>query len=266
MGYYAIIIEIEELERTIQNKITEWSSQMLQAQEAVGGGIESLMTKASGETAQSISIYMAEVHLYLLERFFLLFAELWSRMLQYAEGYFEIAGEHDNGEIAQESLEDQMQMLTEEQGKFEEAASRLAEALSEVSGILGLSAPEESGVEDGFAGAGRYVERLRDEIGEYEAAHINDFAIMEEMMGNLEGLIAKHSGKNAVSIEKYQAGSILKYEETGRLIEIEKEQDAWLTESQGKLGDMLEEYQRRIAAEMREEEGRQKLKRWQSTR
>ncbi|MBD5401950.1 hypothetical protein HDR58_03990 [bacterium] len=201
-----------------------------------------------------------KIHQYLLDRFYRLFIEVSSRALVYAEGYYKIEDDRNRGEIAQESLEEQIQMLAENQGEFESIASDLGTAISSISNIIGLAAPSTQNVCDGFRSTGEVANNFMDEVGTYEFAHAaNDFAIMEGMMDSIESLIREYSGKAPAEVEKYQAGSIFTSEEVIALMEIEQVQTAWFAENGEDLRKAAEAYQNRINAALREEAGRQRL-------
>jgi len=79
--------EMEQAERMIQNSILEWTMQMNHVREAFDRCIVCMETKAEGETAESISSYIVDVHKYLLNQFFSLFTEMGSRIVQYVEEF-----------------------------------------------------------------------------------------------------------------------------------------------------------------------------------
>lgn len=101
MGYYVIMEEVEDLERVLERKMREWSVQTEQSIQSLGNLLACLEEKAAGN-------YMREVHGCLLGQLGQLAVEMAYRYLQYAEGYYKIEADTCAGEIAQESLEEQM--------------------------------------------------------------------------------------------------------------------------------------------------------------
>lgn len=79
--------EMVQAERMIQSGIAEWTRQMNHVREAFDRCIVCMETKAEGETAESISSYILDVHKYLLNQFFSLFTEMSSRIVQYVEEF-----------------------------------------------------------------------------------------------------------------------------------------------------------------------------------
>ena len=169
MEYYVIMEEVDDLEREAEHKTAEWSVRLTQTQQAVGGLLACLEENGAGKTAEAAGNYMRDVHGCLLGQLAQLSAEMASRCLQYAEGYFEIEADNCAGEIAQESLEEQMQALEEGEAAFLETAGELERVLAGVSDILPVSAPSTAAVETGFRALHMEAQRLWEEVGNYEA-------------------------------------------------------------------------------------------------
>ena len=256
MEYYVIMEEVDDLEREAEHKTAEWSVRLTQTQQAVGGLLACLEENGAGKTAEAAGSYMRDVHGCLLGQLAQLSAEMASRCLQYAEGYFEIEADNCAGEIAQESLEEQMQALEEGEAAFLEAAGELERVLAGVSDILPVSAPSTAAVETGFRALHMEAQRLWEEVGNYEADHIaTDFAVMEETMDRLESLIDRVSGKGEVRIAQYHAGEILEYEETKGLERLAQKREEYFIRNGKSIEEQMEEYWQRILLEEREIRG-----------
>jgi len=85
MDRHMVTEEIEQAEKLIQSSTLEWFMQMNYVREAFDGYIVCMETKAKGETAESVSDYIEDVHKYLLNQFYSLFAEISGRIVQYVE-------------------------------------------------------------------------------------------------------------------------------------------------------------------------------------
>lgn len=84
MNRQMITEQIKRAEKIIQSSTLEWFIQMNHVREALDGYMVCMETKAQGETAESVSSYIEDIHKYLLNQFYSLFAEMNSRIIQYA--------------------------------------------------------------------------------------------------------------------------------------------------------------------------------------
>ena len=260
MGYYVIMEEVEDLERVLERKMREWSVQTEQSIQSLGNLLACLEEKAAGAAAEAAGNYMREVHGCLLGQLGQLAVEMAYRYLQYAEGYYKIEADTCAGEIAQESLEEQMLVLEQGEMSFLEAAEELERTLSSVAGILDLPAPSTGTVESGFQEMREEVRCLWEETGTYEEERLaNDFKGMEETMDSLESLIARCSGKSGIRLDQYHAGGILKYGEVTGLSELAQERQGYFMEAIPAMEEQMAVCQNRILAEDRVETGKQQV-------
>ncbi|MCM1145139.1 MAG: LXG domain-containing protein [Blautia sp.] len=260
MGYYVIMNEIEQVEEEIGKKTLEWMGQVNAMAERVAEYSGYLDAEGSGETVEGISRYLKEVHLYLLNRIYILLQEMFEKIVCYAEGYYEIEADIHDGEIAQESLEEQEEMLEAGRGAFLEEVQKLEMALSGISDIFPMPAPSTAAVEEGFAALSRRAEELRMEIGRYEEEHLSgDFETIEGMTGALRSFLDRYSGKGEVFIGSYRGGDILKYPETMLLMQLEEARNEGRKGQEEEIGRMTELFTSRVEAEQRMQEGKQKF-------
>ena len=133
MDHYSMREEMEQAEKRIQSSILEWSVQMNYVREAFDSYIACMETKAKGETAESVSIYIEEVHKYLLNQFYSLFAEINTRIVQYVE---EIPEEFQYKEMSSEIIKDyEMFHLTEDFSMMEKMMDGLENLIVQCRGI-----------------------------------------------------------------------------------------------------------------------------------
>ncbi|MBW4829611.1 MAG: LXG domain-containing protein [Clostridiaceae bacterium] len=231
---------MQSVQQSILSQIANWNEQLEDISKKLIDIAE--MEEMEGKTANSIRNYIYEVHITLIGCLSQLLKEYETRLILYANGYYELDAD-TSAKISQDELEEQMIQLENEKGEFINIDESLKKTLNSILDIISLTPPSAYRVESNYTGLYNDTRNLRATIGEYEENHFNsDFDTIEEMISGLSQIIKEQTRKEDITITNYKVGAIAKIPAYKTLLDIYTKQQSYLNESSEELTKAIANY------------------------
>lgn len=149
-----------------------------------------------------------------------LFKTYRSSLILYVDGYRDIEPDL-KGEIPQDVLEEQLEQLQREKFDFQRNVENIEQIFRELSQYMDVDGFSAAGVLECYDNAMQHVDKVRNQVGEYEEQHRHDMDSIDEMLKYIEHFLNLHgAGTNGSFYQNgtsdasfYEPGSIMRLPE-----------------------------------------------------
>ncbi len=192
-------------------RIDEWNTQLEQWEEAYRKLVN--MDTFQGKSAESVKLYLQEVHGFLVVMIKQTLQTYQVRYLLYKTGYYDI-DENKYSSIPREALQGEKRKLQEESERLEDISRDIQRSLNSVSDIICLKNPSIEYLADALIDLRKKINLFEQNIENYEETQLT--AVQGDMLGLIDSL------NNAIQSYRKSGGNIADYQtgDVGKRISI----------------------------------------------
>lgn len=164
----------------------------------------------SGQTADRMKSYLAEVHGTLFTSIGELLTEYQTRFILYKDDTFQLDSDL-HAELDEETFDSLLSYLPGSQGDFQTEAESLKSAVDTISDLVSNYGPSDMSVNNKYGELAQSISDIREKVGTNEHTHAsNDLTAFKELLTSFEGLIASYMNQSKSIAIDYRSGSIAK--------------------------------------------------------
>lgn len=162
----------------------------------------------SGQAADRMKSYLAEVHGTLFASIGELLTEYQTRFILYKDDTFQLDS-NLHAELDEETFNSLLSYLPGSQGDFQTEAESLKSAVDTISDLVSNYGPNDMSINNNYGELIQSISDIREKVGTNEHTHAsNDLTAFKELLTSFEGLIASYMSQNKSIAIDYRSGSI----------------------------------------------------------